>query len=253
MKRICWVVLLFFILPQVIKSQNKDSIRDDMFTPNYYLSEENSEFKTEVHNFVRFARQIPFQHPLADSLGNMPPYTIPDFGKFGAGKGPVRVQQHHPALDFRIGNRETKVTIYAAHDGFVNIYRNAPKYRHYVSVTADVKDDAGNRLGKMVTIYGHVDLNLDSLQQVLPAGKYVKRGDVISKNLYAGTRGGPHLHFEIRYYRKSDSGEEEFYGFTRRNGEGKFTEPSAGKWNYGFWNPETGYGYANPKNHLTNY
>jgi len=252
MKRTFWVIL-FFIFVQLAKSQNIDDFRDDMLTPNFYLSEENSEFKIEVKNFLKFARQIPFQHPLADSLGNMPTFTTPFFGKFGAGKGPDRTQQHHPALDFRIGNRETKVTIHAAHDGFVEIYRDAPKYRHYISVTADVKDDSGNILGKMVSIYGHVDLDLDSAQQVLPTVENVKRGDIISKNLYSGTRGGPHLHFEVRYYRPTDKGTEEFYGFKSPNGNHILTQPSTGNWSFGVWNPDVGYGFGNPKNHIKDF
>ena len=62
--------------------------------------------------------------------------------------------------------------------------------------------------------------------------------------------GGPHLHFEIRYYRENDTGYEEFYGSgTGPNANLDFTEPSAGIWSYGFWNPDIGYGFADPRNH----
>jgi murein DD-endopeptidase MepM/ murein hydrolase activator NlpD len=220
-------------------------------TPRYYLSEEDAEFRKEVDRFISFALKIPFQHPLRDAEGNSPEYFTPVFGIFGAGKGPTKTQSHHPAIDFKVGVRETIVNIYAAHDGIVHVYRNAPKYRHYVSVTTDVKDDFGFVLGEMVSIYGHVDLDLDSAQNVLPDGKHVKRGEIISKNLWSGTRGGPHLHFEIRYYRPEDMGIEEFYGFKRPNGSG-FSQASAGDWEYGFWNPGVGYGYGYPENHWDN-
>lgn len=65
---------------------------------------------------------------------------------------------------------------------------------------------------------------------------------MISKNLWSGTRGGPHLHFEIRYYRPADNGTEEFYGFRE-------SVPGAGDWPYGKWDPDVGYGFGDPKSH----
>ena len=71
-----------------------------------------------------------------------------------------------------------------------------------------------------------------------------------AKHLYSGTRGGPHLHFEIRYYRSEDTGNETFYGNSiGPGGSSDLTEPSAGSWSYGYWNPDIGYGFGNPKNH----
>ncbi len=67
-------------------------------------------------------------------------------------------------------------------------------------------------------------------------------GDLISKNLWSGTCGGPHLHFEIRYYRPADNGTEEFYGFRE-------SVPGAGDWPYGKWDPDVGYGFGDPKSH----
>ena len=64
----------------------------------------------------------------------------------------------------------------------------------------------------MVSLYGHIDLDLDSAANLDLNGKYVKKGDLVSNHLYAGTTEGPHLHFEIRYYRNTDSGMEDFYG-----------------------------------------
>ncbi len=69
-----------------------------------------------------------------------------------------------------------------------------------------------------------------------------KAGDLISKHLYEGTRGGPHLHFEIRYYRPTDNGTEEFYGFRQ-------SAPGAGDWPNGRWDPDHGYGFGPPASH----
>ena len=81
-------------------------------------------------------------------------------------------------------------------------------------------------------------------------GKTVHKGEVISRHLYAGTMGGPHLHFEIRYYRPHDKDDETYYG-ARFPGvkNSDLTEPSTGPWSYGYWNPGIGYGFANPRNH----
>ena len=177
-------------------------------------------------------------------------YYTTERGKFGAGIGRTQIVQYHPAIDMYMENGNTEVNIYAAHDGYVRIYRNAPKYRHFISITKDISDDSGKLLGKVVTIYGHVDLDLDSSQNIIIKNKQVHKGDLISKNLYHDTRGGPHLHFEVRYYRPSDNGDEEFYRFEDVEGKNIFTEPSAGQWEYGFWDPDTGYGYANPDNHF---
>ena len=240
----------FFGLAQTDFPENEDGIFEDMLTPGYYLSEKNSDIRNEINEFIFFARQIPFHHPLADSCGNLPENKTPVWGHVGAGKGPNRTQQHHAAIDIHVGNRETKVNLFASHDGLVQIYRDAPKYRHYISVTTDVKNGEGQILGKMVTIYGHVDLDLDSLQNMQMNGKEVKKGDLISKNLYAETVGGPHLHFEIRYYRKTELGTEEFYGFSGMAGSESFTQSSAGPWSFGIWDPNIAFGYANPKNYL---
>ena len=234
--------------------QNSDTETwDDMLTPAYYLPDADTLFINEVDRFVFHARKIPFQDPLADSSEKLPLFIIPVFGKFGAGKGPGKTQQHHPAIDFKVGVNETKVPIYASHDGVIEVFRDAPKYRHYISISKQVKNDSGNILGKMVTIYGHVDLDLDSAQQLLHTGKIIRKGELISQNLYSKTVGGPHLHFEIRYYRKTDSGREEFYGFKTRTGNSVLTQLSAGKWNFGVWHPEIGYGFAHPKNHIGNF
>jgi murein DD-endopeptidase MepM/ murein hydrolase activator NlpD len=119
-----------------------------------------------------------------------------------------------------------------------------------VAVTKDVRDDAGNLLGKTVTIYAHVDLDLDEAAGLSIDGKAVRKGDVISRHLYAGTRGGPHLHFEIRYYRPRDEGTETFYGprFPGRDGS-DLTDKSTGSWSLGYWNPNVGYGFGDPRNH----
>ena len=65
----------------------------------------------------------------------------------------------------------------------------------------------------------------------------------------SGTVGGPHLHFETRYYRLGDAGDETFYGSADPFSEEKLTEPSAGQWSYGIWNPDVGYGFGHPSSH----
>lgn len=209
-----------------------------MYTPGYYS---DAGLKQQVDKLVKACQQIELHHPLKDPGGAIPDYRTPRMGAFGAGKGPTRKEQHHPATDMHVGNRETSVGIYASHDGVVSTMRDAPKYRHFVSVTKVIKDASGKELGKLVTLYGHVDLDLDEAAGIALNGKAVKAGDLISKHLYEGTRGGPHLHFEIRYYRPGDKGNEEFYGFMQK-------VPGAGDWPWGKWDPEVGFGYGRPEN-----
>lgn len=225
MKRIA---LLLLLLPLV-------GLGDDMLTPSYY----DGTLKDEVDQFLDACQEEVFHHPLENERGRTPSYDAPAWGAFGAGKGPTRTEQHHPATDLKI---KGDVAIYAAHDGVVATIRNAPKYRNYISITQAITDTNGKKLGKLVTLYAHVDLDLDEKDGLFLDGKTVKAGDLISKNLWSGTKGGPHLHFEIRYYRPSDNGTEEFYGF-------RGSMPSSGKWPYGKWDPEHGYGFGDPSNH----
>ena len=244
------IILTFFAANQY--PENEAGIYEDMLTPEYYHAEKGTSFRNQINAFVFFARQIPFQHPLSDLSGNIPEHHTPFWGKFGAGKGPTRTEQHHPAKDIHVGKRETKVNLYAAHEGVVHIFRDAPKYRHYLSITKSVTNDKDSLLGKIVSIYAHLDLDLDSAQHINLEGKTVKKGELISKNLYAKTVGGPHLHFEIRYYRNTDTGDEEFYGFKGMPGTKAFWQKSAGSWTFGVWNPDVAYGYANPDNYFKN-
>ncbi|MEA3285932.1 MAG: T9SS type A sorting domain-containing protein [Candidatus Marinimicrobia bacterium] len=105
-------------------------------------------------------------------------------------------------------------------------------------------------IGKLVTLYAHIDLDLDFVDGLDLDGQYAEKGDTISLNLYSGTVGGLHLHFEIRFYRPDELGDETFYSFVGPEGSDIFTEPSTGSWSYGYWNPDTGYGFANPGNHI---
>ncbi len=230
---------------------NEDGEYEDMLAPEYYLSENDAPIRNEINTFIHFARLKSFHHPFKDSVGQVPQYVIRR--KFGDGLGPDGTAQHHPAIDYHVGNRETFVNMYSAYDGIVKTYRDAPKYRHYLSITKNIEDSIGNIIGKMVTLYAHIDLDLDSIDNILLDGQFVKQGDIVSKHLYSGTVGGPHLHFEIRYYRATDVGNEEFYSFVGPAGSTIFTEPSAGNWLYGFWNPNIGYGYADSENHLYDY
>ena len=235
---------------QTIYPNNEDGPFEDMLTPQYYLSANGTPFRDEVNKFVYFRRMEQCHHPLENSIGEIPHYSIPAMGEFGAGKGPTGTAQHHAALDFHVGHNETNVTMYAAHDGYVAVYRDAPKYRNYLSITKNIADSTGAVIGKMVTLYAHIDLDLDAADNILLDGHYVKQGAIVSTHLYSGTMGGPHLHFEIRYYRPADVGDEELYGFVGPQGSVTLTEHSAGSWLYGYWNPDIGYGFANPENHV---
>jgi len=214
-----------------------------MLTPAYY---EDDVIRQKVDALIAVCRKQTMHHPLVNPDGILTDYRTPDMGKFGAGKGPTRKEQHHPATDMHVGNRKTDVSIHAAHDGIVRTIREDPqrKYRHYITVTKTIKNDDGAELGKLTTVYGHVDLDLDEAQGLSMNGKVVNAGDLISKHLYAETRGGPHLHFEIRYYRPEDSGIEEFYGFMQK-------VPGAGPWPWGKWDPDVGFGYGHSGNYLT--
>jgi murein DD-endopeptidase MepM/ murein hydrolase activator NlpD len=222
---------------------------EDMLTPEYYLAEEDAPLRKEINTFIFFCQAEPFQHPLENPTGEIPSYSTPPNGEFGAGKGPTGTSQHHAAIDLHVGNRDTLVQMYAAHEGLVRVYRDAPKYRHYLSITKNITDSAGNMIGKMVTLYAHLNLELDSADNLILDGEYINQGDLVSGHLYSGTVGGPHLHFEIRYYRPGDDGNEEFYG-VKGFGNNTLTIPSAGSWSYGFWNPDVGYGFGHPEEYI---
>jgi murein DD-endopeptidase MepM/ murein hydrolase activator NlpD len=208
----------------------------DMLSP-LVLSEE-----VDADSFLKACHQVEMHHPLENKKGRGPDYDVPRFGKFGAGKGPTKMEQHHPATDLKVEGGETAVDLYAAHDGVISTVRDAPKYRHYISITKTISDDTGKELGKLVTLYGHVDLDLDEEDELELDGKTVEAGELISKHLWSGTRGGPHLHFEIRYYRPGDDGTEEFYNFRE-------SVPGIGKWPYGKWSLDHGFGFGEPESH----
>lgn len=223
---------------------NEDEQYEDMLTPQYYNTPDSGSFRLELNKFIHFARLIPFQHPFQTPSGEIPGYTIER--SFGHGLGPGGTGSHHPAIDYYLNNKDS-VDLFAACDGYVKIDKTVSRYRHCLSITREVKDSTETVIGKMVVIYAHIDLDLDVADNINLDGKFVKKGDLVSKNLYSGTVGGPHLHFEIRYYRATDSGDEDFYG----GQVGDKTSPSAGSWIYGFWNPDAGYGFAHPYNHLS--
>lgn len=230
-----------------VESKNdEENGYQDMLTPVYYNSDNNDPFKIEVNNFLEQVRKIEFHHPLESVSGRIPSFTVPANGEFGAPKGTI---QHHAAVDLHIENNETEVVLYASHDGIVRTEKDAAKYRHYLSITKEIRDSSNQIIGKLVTLYGHIDLDLDEAEGLSLNGQFVSVGDTVSKHLYSGTVGGPHLHFEIRYYRSSDDGNEEFYG----SKTAERTEHSAGQWSYGYWNPNVGYGYGNPENHSLNF
>ncbi|MCK5839748.1 MAG: hypothetical protein KAG99_07860, partial [Bacteroidales bacterium] len=199
MKEFIITILGVFLFLGITSSQttypnNEDSQYEDMLTPEYYLTGNGEPFRNEINMLVHFARLKSFQHPLEDSAGQIPQYTVPTYREFGAGIGLGGTSQHHPAIDLHIGNSDTNVNMYAAYDGYVTTYRDAPKYRHYLSIISNIEDSIGNVIGKMVTLYAHIDLDLDSADNIILDGQFVNQGEIVSKHLYAGTMGGPHLH-----------------------------------------------------------
>jgi len=220
---------------------NENGAFQDFLTPSYYNVNETN-LRDEINKFIHFARLESYQHPFQNSNGDIAPYSITR--AFGTGIGMGGTSQHHPAIDLHPDN-PSSIIIYAAHEGIVNTYRDSPKYRHYLTITKEIKDSENNSVGKLVTLYAHIDLDLDENQSIQLNGIYVNKGDLISKNLYSDTVGGPHLHFEIRFYRSSETGNEDFYNWQNT---AYYTTQSSGIWSYGYWNPNIGYGFGNPIN-----
>jgi len=220
---------------------NEDGTYQDFLTPYYYTTNE-TDLRDEINKFIHFARIENYQHPFKNPNGDIASYSINR--AFGDEIGSGGVSQHHPAIDLYLDNISDN-TMYAAHDGIVNTYRDSPKYRHYLTITKSIKDSENNSIGKIVAIYAHIDLDLDESELIQLNGLAINKGDVVSKNLYSGTMGGPHLHFEIRFYKNSDIGNEDFYHFQNT---GDYTAQSSGIWSYGYWNTHVGYGYGDPIN-----
>ncbi|MGJ8640302.1 MAG: hypothetical protein ACSHYA_13015 [Opitutaceae bacterium] len=218
----------------------------DFLTPDYYLASIDDPFRVQLNRFLYYAQSEPYHHPLENGSGVIPSFTIPAPGVFGAGKGPTGTSQHHTAADLHVGNSQTDVLMYAAHGGYVQTYKEVSPYRDYLSISKPVIASNGELLGMLVTLYAHIDLDLDQLDL---DGQYIQKGALVSEHLYSDTAGGPHLHFEIRYYRANELGTEDFYGFVGPSGSTVLTQASAGPWSYGFWAPRIGYGNGNPISH----
>ena len=220
---------------------NENSAFQDFLTPNYY-NQVNTTLRNDINKLIHFIRLENYQHPFQETDGTLSPHSINR--EFGTGIGLNGTSQHHPATDLHPDN-SANVNLYAAHDGIINTYRNNPKYRHHLTITKEIKDADDNSIGKLVSIYAHIDLDLDESQLLFLDGVSIQKGELISKNLYSGTMGGAHLHFEIICYRNSEIGNEEFYSWENNS---TFTNPSLGIWTYGYWNPNFGYGFINPTN-----
>lgn len=239
---------LLFTQGQFETFNNEDCEFKDLLQPEYYNVEDNSPFANEVNRFISYCRKMTFHHPMKNENGQISQFFITTSGIFGSGKGLTNTEEYHPAVDLHVLNNQTNVSLYAAYDGYVTTYRDAQKYRQYLSISSDVLSDNQEVIGKLVTIYAHIDLDLDEQDGILLNGCYVKKGDKVSQHLYSETVGGPHLHFEIRFYRAEDLGNESFYGIYGLSNS-LLTEQSTGPWIYGYWNPNVGYGFGDPKNH----
>jgi len=229
-------------IEQISYEINENGIHQDFLTPNYYDTNEN-DLRDEINKSIHFSRLNEYQHPFQNPSGEIITYSTNRM--FGTGIGPGGTSQHHPAIDLHPTN-PLDVTLYAAHEGIINTYRDSPKYRHYLTITKEIKNSDNNNIGKLVTLYAHIDLDLDESQSIQLNGLYVNKGDLVSKNLYSGTMGGAHLHFEIRFYRNSEIGNEGFYSWENND---VYTLQSTGDlWSYGYWNSNIGYGFGNPIN-----
>jgi hypothetical protein len=146
-----FAVLVYFGVSSAAQAQAVDeSIHSmDMLSPAYYKPAEDNPFRAEVDAFITASRKVVFHHPFENADREKPDYQIPDWGKFGAGKPPWKSVQYHPAWDFKVGGGETEVQVYAAHDGQVTTFRDAPKYRHYLAITKPVTDEQGKVPGEI--------------------------------------------------------------------------------------------------------
>ena len=115
----------------------------DMLTPAYY---DGGAMSREADAFLAACQEVQMQHPLENSEGEVPAYDAPRWGAFGAGKGPTRAEQHHAATDLKVGGGQTDVELFAAYDGVVATVRDAPKYRHYISITKIITDPETDRI-----------------------------------------------------------------------------------------------------------
>jgi len=221
---------------------NENGTHQDFLTPTYYNTNEN-DLRDEINTFIHFSRLDEYQHPFQNPNGKLIPYATNR--AFGMGIGMGGTSQHHPAIDLHPAN-PSEVSLYAAQEGIVHTYRDSSKYRHYLTITKEVKDSENNSIGKLVILYAHIDLDLDENQSIQLNGQYVNKGDLVSENLYSETMGGAHLHFEIRFYRNTEIGTEEFYSWG--NNEIYTTQSSGSLWSYGYWNKTIGYGFGNPMN-----
>ena len=222
---------------------NEDATYQDFLTPFYYNTS-NTNLRTEINTFVHFSQLENLHHPLENNFGQTPTINVPTNGQFGARKG-VTNFQHHAANDLHLtSSNDSVVNIYASHGGMIKTFKNSTKYRHYLSITKEIENDKNSIIGKLVTIYAHLDLDSNESNGLNLNGTIINKGDLISKYLYAGTVGGPHLHFEIRYYNSNELGTEDFYGMGT-----SYTEQSAGIWLYGKWNTAVGYGFGDSRNH----
>jgi len=223
---------------------------EDMLTPQYYHSGDTNPFKSQVDRFLALVRQEQLWHPLKDESGAFPDYIMPSDGGYGIGKGGWGgTAEHHPGFDLHVGKDESEVCVHAAHDGMVTAVKDGPKDLQFITVTKDITTKEGELLGKLVTLYGHVDMYRDEADSLFIDGQHVSAGDIISRYLYSATLGGPHLHFEIRYYRPGDTGNETFYSNRLTFASEFLNVPSAGPWKFGWWEPETGYGFGHAKYH----
>lgn len=208
-----------------------DLTNTDMLTPEYYESK-TSDFREEVNKFLYFAHASQFANPYGDNADYVVRREFTDPMPNGS--------QNHPATDMHPSDGGATIDVYAAHSGRATLFMGAPKYRDYIAVSTDVTDGDGTVIGQIVTIHAHLELT----QPYIADGTVVAKGDLIQEVLYEETRGGPHLHFEIRYYRAGDDGTEDFYG----GPTGPNTAPSANGF-LGYWDPTAGYGFGNPANH----
>lgn len=82
-----------------------------------------------MNTFIHFARLQSLRHPLESPTGQIPDYTTPSNGEFGATKGTFPNEEHHPAIDIHLVGDLENVNMYACSDGIAHTYKNGLLYR----------------------------------------------------------------------------------------------------------------------------
>lgn len=220
--------------PQPYQRDQTSKTYKDSMNPKYWSGDD---FAKEADKMIKSAQKIKFYYPVSKD------YSITS--RFAAPRG----EGIHTGVD--IGVPENK-EVYAAHDGYVkmagweNPNNQSQGYGKRVYLMRHVYDDYGINVGKLTTLYAHLNRIDVSVNDWLPHPLMGNPNDAkIGLSGNTGHSTGPHLHFEIRYYRPGDGGTEPFYSRNSKSGWIEGTRED----NKGYWNSDIGYGFGDPRNH----